>query len=186
MAVIYNCFNKDSPLPSDSDWDDNACSLAVKRIMVMLDYLKEQWGEIWSGYRKIHFSWAYVNKKQKLVMHFGKCLCRDTSLIPNGDQLEQLKETLAKDGLKEEPGCHFNCNLDLDPLFVIGCHIYLAYFIIFTMSTGFLQYLGYALNHLVKSIVGFNQNAINANIASTTSAFVVTLVSSQMVTNWSN
>jgi hypothetical protein len=37
-------------------------------------------------------------------MHFGKCLRRDVSLIPNGDQLEQLKKILAKDGFKEEPG----------------------------------------------------------------------------------
>lgn len=40
----------------------------------------------------------------KFVLHFGKCLCRDGSLIPNGDQLEQSKEILSKVRFKEEPG----------------------------------------------------------------------------------
>ena len=67
------------------------------------DYLKSQRMDIWPR-NKIQFSSAYVNKKRRFVLHFGECLCRDGSLIQNGDKLEQLKEILAKDRFKEELG----------------------------------------------------------------------------------
>lgn len=101
-AAIYDCFDKASPLPSDTN-EEKRQSLAVTRIIDVYDYLESQCMDIWPRH-KIQFSSAYVNKKRTIVMHFGKCLRRDVSLIPNGDQLEQLKKILAKDGFKEEPG----------------------------------------------------------------------------------
>lgn len=101
-AAIYNCFDKISPLPSDTNEEDRQ-RLAVNQIIDLCNYLQSQCMDIWPR-NKIQFSSAYVNKKRRLVLHFGKCLRRDGSLIPNGDELEQLKEILAKDGFKEEPG----------------------------------------------------------------------------------
>jgi hypothetical protein len=101
-AAIYNCFDKASPLPPDTN-EEKRQRLAVTQVIDVYDYLESQCMDIWPRH-KIQFSTAYVNKKRTTVLHFGKCLRRDGSLIPNGDQLEQLKEILAKDGFKEEPG----------------------------------------------------------------------------------
>ena len=101
-AAIYNCFDKASPLPSDMN-EEKCQRLAVTRIIDVYDYLESQCMDIWPRH-KIQFSSAYVNKKRTIVLHFGKCLRHDDSLIPNGDKLEQLKEILAKDGFKEELG----------------------------------------------------------------------------------
>ena len=101
-AAIYNCFDKASPLPSDTS-EEKRQRLAVTRIIDVCDYLQSQCMDIWPRH-KIEFSSAYVNKKRMAVLHFGKCLRRDSSLIPSGGQLEQLKKILAKDGFTEEPG----------------------------------------------------------------------------------
>jgi len=58
---------------------------------------------------------------------------------------------------------HFNLNLE--PLFLIGCHFYLIGFIKFTMSLDSPWYLGSnTLNHLAESIVSSSRNAIKVDL----------------------
>jgi hypothetical protein len=102
-AAICDCFDKVSPLPPDTT-EEKRQKLTSTRCIDVCDYLQSQCMDVWPQWYRIQFASAFVNEKRMIVLHFGKFLHCDNSRIPNDNQLEKLKEILAKDGFTEEPG----------------------------------------------------------------------------------
>lgn len=98
VLELYESIDRVIPIVGDPNSKEND---KMYRFDDLREQLLSQCNTIWST--KMKLVHMYVDGKLTFIVSLVKCSRPDDRLIPNGEQLEKLKEVLRPSGFTQEP-----------------------------------------------------------------------------------